>query len=47
MTFAGSGDDAASVDSRGEHMPERRMGRDDEFEELLARYIMIRENVGF
>ena len=38
MTCTGSGDDAASVDSRGELMPERRMGRDDEFEELLARY---------
>ena len=39
MTSAGSGegDDAASVDSRGEPMPERRMGRDEEFEELLAR----------
>ena len=41
MAFnAGSGDadDAASVDSRGELMPERRMRRDDEFEELLAKY---------
>ena len=39
MTSAGSGegDDAASVDSRGDPLPERRMGRDEEFEELLAR----------
>ena len=35
----GEGDDAASVDSRGELMPERRMGRDEEFEELLARWL--------
>ena len=39
VTSAGSGegDDAASVDSRGDPLPERRMGRDEEFEELLAR----------
>ena len=34
---SGEGDDAASVDSRGDPLPERRMGRDEEFEELLAR----------
>ena len=27
-----------SVDSRGELIPERRMGRDEEFEELLEKY---------
>ena len=39
VTSAGSGegDDGASVDSRGDPLPERRMGRDEEFEELLAR----------